>query len=344
MGNAGSDQVLDDPTRIIEGPARQDAWILEGADPNATVRAGAVTGQHPAAGVSLDQHEVPFPQPDPRSALLEGAPGLDWRRVADRIGGRPIVVFVGMTLLAVVFAAFISRNSQSLTDDLDARLAEAGDRAAGESNGSTVDAAGLLADSAGSEAGDGQGRSTGAAGEFDLVEHYNGQLIEPDDELTTDMSWVTTTLPATTVSTTVPSSTEPPSSTVPTTSTTQPETTTTTAPPSGPVAVAVSPGRPSSEDPELITSDEVRLQAEGRGDDLQYRFFLYRWDERRERWELEDRSRWRRRSWVELKTGRYVNETVRWTVMVRDDDREESPESAPLYFRVEQEQPEADQP
>jgi len=312
--------------------------ILEESDPGVTARfaaAGrsmAITGEQPTVSLGLDQYEVPFPAPDPRAALVEPASGRDWRRLADRVGHRPVAALIGVALLAAVFAAFIARHSQSLEDDVDSRLANAGGVTESDATlalvptDSGVDGVGTGAES---------GRSTGDAGDFGPVEYYAGQLSEPVEDLTSDITWETSTAPPpTSSSSSGPEQTV--SSTTPTTppaSTDKPDTTV-TAPPGGPNAVAIAPGRPSAQDPEVVTSEEIVLRAEDQGRNIQYRFTIHRWNEDTGQWEQSAQSRWRRRSEVRIDTRPYAGETVRWTVSVRDRGRNQSAESTPLYFQV----------
>ena len=316
MGKAGSERVLDVPAEALGDSNQLNGWVLEGDDPTATMQFSPVDDEaRPVveAGPALAHDEVPFQGPDPRAVLAERSSGFDWRELSDRIGRWPILALLGLALLSAIFAAFISGNSRSLGD------AASGD----ESQSSLLSAAagGDESEPANGQA-DGDGRSTGAAGEFGPIEYYSGQLTEPADDLSSDITWVTTTTAPSTTTTEAGAST-----------TTQPESTT-IVPPDGLSVVAISPGRSSSQDPEILTGESITLVAEAQGGRrLRYRFEILRWSERSEEWVVDAQTRWRRSGEARFDSEPYRYETVRWIVTVVDDERN-LVQSDPLHFRV----------
>jgi len=316
-GNAGSEQVLDHSVPILKSASGNDGSVLEGGDPEATGQHQALVGGFEPVSVNLDGHEIPFQQSGPRSVLLDPASQWDWRRTANQVGRWPLAILFGLTVLAVMFAAFISRNSQSLSDDLDSRVAQAIPGSPAEAGSATDVAGGLVVSGVGSESG----RSTGSAGDFGPIRHYSGELMESEEDLVADITWLTTTTaPATT---SAPSTTDSVSSTTtPSSSTSAAETTTTLAPPEAPVA-AVAPGRPAGQEPEQVKSGKLSLQAEARADNLRLRFKLYVRNEGTGEWELSQQSRWRRRESVSVDLRRYEGQVVGWSVVARQRDGSE---------------------
>ncbi len=315
MGKAGSERVLDVPAEAPGDIRQSNGWVLEGDDPTATMQFSPVDDRpQPVveSGPGLADDEVPFQGPDPRAVLAEPSSGVDWRELSDRIGRWPILALLGLTLLSLIFAAFISGNSRSL-----------GDTASGdESQSSLLSAAGGDESQPVNGQADGDGRSTGAAGEFGPIEYYSGQLTEPADDLSSDITWVTTTTAPSTTTTEAEGST-----------TTQPESTT-IIPPEGLSVVAISPGRSSSQDPEILTGESITLVAEAQGGRrLRYRFEILRWSERSQEWVVDAQTRWRRSGEARFDSEPYRYETVRWIVTVVDDERNVV-QSDPLHFRV----------
>ncbi len=261
--------------------------------------------------VNLETDELPFQQPHGGPMPVEAAGG-GWRTAVGRIDKWPLLSLGVAAVLVVVFAAFISRNGQTLGDDVEEQALVEFDPPA------EVDVSDESA-----------GRSTGAAGTGDQT-GFSGLVIEPDRLLTAaDVDWTATT----TVTTDTPPSTDGDS--VDRTPSTQPDSgsSTTTVPvaPEEPWVRPIGPGSPDGGDPTVVSAGRVTLEAEGAGDKMRYRFVVYVQGD--DGWQRVDRSRWRSKPSWKVDLRRYEGRTIRWTVIGRSG-RTFTEESDPLHVRV----------
>lgn len=340
MGNVGSDQPAPGRDRL-DGLAGLSA-ITDEVPTQPRVRASVLadhgrrsTGD-PAGTISinLDNSDVPFQQPNPQTAPVE-PPGNDWRAAVVDAGRWPIVALGVAAVLAAVFAAFISRNGQSPSGDADSTAAPA---AVESASGTAPPADGIAAGAVRAEIdpdplaatgkpGGSSGRSTGGLGPAEGSGFFSGQIVEPDRSLTVSkVDWVpTTTTPPTTATTVTTSSSEVPSSS-------EPPSTTTVVPVEIKVR-ALGPGTADESSPAVVSGGRVTLEAEGSVDGLRYRFVLSVRDDDGD-WRQVDRSGWRSRSSLTVRTREFRGRTVRWTVTATDRSGDRTAESTPLYFRV----------
>lgn len=354
-GNAGSEQLLDgrDGAHGDHGAVGDDHVY---PDPRPSVLADDAPVVDADAGipvsVNLESGELPFQQPDPRT-IPSGPDVGGWRAAVVDVGRWPLAGLALAAVLVAVFALFITRNGQSLTDDIESGapqraevesepLAAPAESDAGVGVGNDVDV-GVDVDAS--------GRSTGTLGPGEGSEFFSGQVVEPDRSLTgTDVDWTPTTVARrTTVTTaTTPPSTVPPSTTAPPETTQPPETSqsTTTTPPStttssptteapeGNWVRAIGPGSGSEQNAVTVNGGRVTLEAEGSGEE----FMLYRFVVSAKGddggWRQVNRSRWRTRPRWTINADRYEGQTLRWTVVGVTGFRDLTAESAPLYLRV----------
>ena len=326
MGNLGSDRPHEDPEMSMSQDQTGALTVLEPDPQGPMVDSNVVP-------VTLETSEIPFQNAGPQVVLTEPDTGRAWPDFVDRVARWPILVLAGAVVLAVLFASFISRNSGNARSDDSAgfsteELQGAATLERTESNGNETgtenDEAALGADPAVADDAP-AGRSTGSAGPVQEGAFFAGQVVEPDDVLTGDSDWV--------IPTTVPPTTAPTSS-QPTTETTAPSSTTTTQPPAPaePWVRALGPGSADGQNPTVVTPGRLTLTAEGAGERLRYRLYLYVWDG--DGWELDNRSRWQSQpSWT-VSTGRYADRTFRWTVSARDRSGDRTPETNPLHIFV----------
>ncbi len=310
VGNVGSDQLLHggdvgdveaitSETPVVPGPRPS---VLADDEPRLSDQADG-----PVA-IRFDSSEVPFQQPDRRTAPSEPV-GRDWRAVAVDVGRWPLIALLAAAVLVAVFVAFISRNGQSPSAD-----------------GGAVEPQGAFASAVVSDS-----RSTGTVRSGGGSAFHSGVVVEPESALTgSDVDWTPTTAAQTEESTTVgPSSTVASTTTTPETTVTSPSTTA----PTGPWVRAVAPGSPDEQNPASVGGDRLTLEAEGSSDNMRYRFFVHVKDGRGE-WRLVERSRWRSRSTWTINVGRYDGQTIRWSVVGSSGSRNVTEESTPLYLRV----------
>ena len=316
-----------------EGPGGFDA--AAGGDPTPTrERSSVLAGDRPATGalappisVHLETNEVPFQQPDPRTIPNE-TEDRDWRAAVARVGRWPVAAMGAAAVLVVIFAAFIAANQRSPE--------EAGESVEQRSDFDSASAAATVGNTgersqraeAGSGGSDGSsGRSTGTVDAGEGSGYFSGQIIEPDESLTgSDVDFTPTT-----ASTVAPPPTEASSTTTQPDSTVTTPSTATTGP-EEPWVRPVGPGSPDAGNPTPVADGRVTLEAEGAGDDLRFRFTLS--VETGDGWRTIARSRWRGRSTWTVDLRRLDGRLVRWTVVGRTGDREETPESQPLYLFV----------
>ncbi|MDH3299040.1 MAG: hypothetical protein OES24_00875 [Acidimicrobiia bacterium] len=346
MGNVGSDQLAHGRDGL-DGLAGLDAITGEvPTQPRARASVLAEDGRRstrdPAGTISinLETNDVPFQQPNPRTVPAE-PPGHDWRAAVVDAGRWPIVALGVAAVLAAVFAAFISRNGQSLSGDADSAAAPAAvESTSGAAPATDAVAAGAAQAeidpdplAATGEPDGSSGRSTGGLGPAEGSGFFTGQIVEPDRSLTeSNVDWVpTTTTPPTTATTVTTPSTEVPSSTEPSSTTT--DSSATTVVPDEIKVRALGPGTADESSPAVVSGGRVTLEAEGSDNGLRYRFVVSVRDDDGD-WRQVDRSGWRSRSSWTVRTREFRGRTVRWTVTAVDRSGERTAESTPLYFRV----------
>ncbi len=364
MGTPGSDQLphghgvldgrdgldgLDVTTAEIPVQPEYRRPVLADAPPS-------VAGSSDApVSINFATSELPFQQPAPRTVAV-GSAGRDWRAAIADEGKWPLVALAAAAVLVAVFAAFISRNGQSLSGESEVAETLAKVESASESavaadriNGTAERATTGAAASTETEDADGStGRATGTLGAGEGSGFHSGHVVEPDRSLTGPApDWVPTTVatvarpaPEETSTTARPATTDSTPSTVATSTTAQTDTTTETtasttteAAPDGPTVRALGPGTGDAQNPIVVGSGRLTLEAEGSDESMRYRFILYVKNDDGE-WRRVDRSRWRFRSTWTIDTDRFEGRTVRWNVVGRTGFRNTTDESAPLYFRV----------
>jgi len=318
MGNFGADGHRDVGKAGPNGGSGPDRTVLQ-LDPESIVPIDSVP-----APIELETSEVPFVQPQP--AAEQGRPRPAKRPVwLDQVGKWPVVA-VAVAAMAIMFAAFISGTDRSLSGDTvrgDSTSARPGDESlAAQPSSGSVDAGARSSRTgvAGEEA-----RSTGSAAADGEVGFYSGQLVEPDEALTTEASWVTTTtVPVTTSSvaleTTISelTTTEPPTS----------ESTTTAV--EGPWVRPIGPGSGDPQNPTILEPGGVTLAAEG-SEGIRYRFTVY--VRNGSNWSRIGRSRWRSDSSWTISTDRLVGQVLGWTVTAREKGWN-SGESGRLHIQI----------
>lgn len=346
----GSDQLVQGPEDLdgADGYGDLDATSGGGSTPRSSrtsvlAEDGPRRSQVPDAAISvhLQTDELPFQQPNPRAVPVEPAVS-GWRTAIAEVGRWPFVVLLAAAVLVAIFASFIAGNDQSPTGDREAAEAPAAVESASVAGSADQPAGAPTQAQLGSErltAGgesDDSARSTGTLGPGEGSGFYSGQVVEPDRSLAgTEIDWTPTTVkPASTStpSTAATPPTEASSTTTPESTSTVPSTAT-TAEPSGPWVRAIGPGSADSGNPTVLGSRRVTLQAEGSGEKMRYRFFVFvRTDDGD--WRQIGRSRWRSKSDWKIDVGRYEGRTLRWTVVGVSGSRNLTGESAPLHFRV----------
>lgn len=356
VGNMGSDQLLhgtDDP-HGLDGLGVTTMEVPVHSPPRASVLADDGSRRDDPADTAISVHlqtdELPFQQPNPNTIPVAPA-APNWKSVITGVDKRPLAALGVAVVLAVVFAAFISRNGQSPSSDDDTTdgpiVSESASATAGADQlADTPTRAELGADSltSGVESADPFARSTGTLGPGEGSGFFSGLVVEPDRSLTgTDIDWTPTTVaPSSTATSPSTATTSSTTATSPSTATTALESTTTvpstsstatTPEPEGPWVRAIGPGTADAQNPVTVDAGRVTLEAEGSDRNMRFRFFVFVKDEDGD-WQQIARSRWRSRSSWTIGLDGSEGRTMRWTVVGVAGFRNLTDESAPLYLRI----------